>query len=104
MWCSPGDIHLNLSRIHLNLSRKPVRALYLGSYVKEHDDLPTVLKALYTQQAFADFIATNQHARPDALHAAFGDFLKRHAPGEVSGPTQQPGVISDSAPQPRAGL
>ncbi|MAE89711.1 MAG: hypothetical protein CMI67_09000 [Pelagibaca sp.] len=69
-----------------------------------HDDLPTVLKALYTQQAFADFIAANQHARPEALQAAFGDFLKRHAPGDVSGPTQQPGVISDSAPQPRAGL
>ena len=41
---------------------------------------------------------------PEALQAAFGDFLKRHAPGDVSGPTQQPGVISDSAPQPRAGL
>ncbi|MFD1343833.1 hypothetical protein [Litorisediminicola beolgyonensis] len=67
-----------------------------------HDDLRTVLKALYTQQAFADFVADHQGESPERLHAAFGDFIARHAPGDVAQPTQRPGVISSAAPQPQA--
>ncbi|ANT62386.1 hypothetical protein AYJ57_18415 [Salipiger sp. CCB-MM3] len=69
-----------------------------------HDDLPTVLKALYIQQRFTDFIAEHQGAAPATLHAAFGDFLAQHAPADITHPTQRPGVISDRAPQPRAGV
>lgn len=68
----------------------------------KHDDLPTVLKALYTQQKFADFVAENQGADPDALHAAFGAFIAEHAPADRKAPTQRPGVISAEAPQPQA--
>jgi len=66
----------------------------------KHDDLPTVLKALYLQQAFAGFVADHQGKDGAALHAAFGDFISRHDPGNTDGPTQQPGVISGTAPQP----
>ena len=69
-----------------------------------HDDLPTVLKALYLQQAFADFVADNQGRDAAALHAAFGEFVRQHDPANTVEPTQQPGVISGSAPQPQAGV
>ncbi|NIZ13874.1 hypothetical protein [Phaeobacter sp. HF9A] len=67
----------------------------------KYDDLPTVLKSLYTQQRFADFVADNQGKDPEALQAAFGQFLSDVAPGNLAGPTQSPGVISSSAPQPQ---
>ena len=59
--------------------------------------LPTVLKALYLQQAFADFVIDQQGAAPEDLHRAFGDFLTRHRPGDVMAPSQAPGVISSKA-------
>lgn len=65
------------------------------------DDLPSVLKALYLQQAFADFIADNQGSEPAALHSAFAAFIAQHDPGNTSAPTQMPGVISGTAPQPQ---
>lgn len=64
-----------------------------------HDDLPSVLKALYLQQVFAGFVADNQGMDADALHAAFGRFIATHAPDDRIAPTQPPGVISHSAPQ-----
>jgi len=66
----------------------------------KHDDLPTVLKALYLQQAFADFVSENQGKDAAALHSAFGDFIGRHKPADIFEPTQRPGVISGAAPQP----
>ncbi|MEM7317805.1 MAG: hypothetical protein AAF408_02150 [Pseudomonadota bacterium] len=66
-----------------------------------YDDLPSVLKSLYIQQKFSDFVVAQQGSAPDELHAAFGDFLEQHKPEQVSGPTQEPGVISSLArPQP----
>ncbi|WP_138469425.1 hypothetical protein [Poseidonocella sp. HB161398] len=58
------------------------------------DDLPSVLKSLYLQQAFSKFAVETQGASPEELHAAFGRFLDQHAPGDTAGPTQPPGVIS----------
>ncbi|MGF1551149.1 MAG: hypothetical protein ACFBWO_01445 [Paracoccaceae bacterium] len=60
--------------------------------------LPAVLKALYLQQHFSDFVVAHQGAAPDALHRAFGDFLGAHRPDDLDGPTQAPGVISSRAP------
>ena len=52
-----------------------------------------VLKALYLQQAFTRFAAGQQGADPDKLGAAFRAFLVEHAPDDLDGPTQAPGVI-----------
>jgi len=55
--------------------------------------LPDVLKALYLQQHFTRFAIAQQGASPEALHAAFGEFLATHKPDDVAGPTQPRGVI-----------
>lgn len=60
----------------------------------DHGDLPSVLKSLYLQQHFADFVVDRQGADADMLHAAFGDFLTTHRPDSTMTPTQTPGVIS----------
>lgn len=57
-------------------------------------DLPSVLKALYLQQHFTDFAIAQQGADDEALYASFKDFMDTHKPGDVSGPTQPPGVIA----------
>ena len=63
----------------------------------KYDDLPSVLKALYMQQTFADFAIAQQGASAQDLHASFGAFLDAHKPSDKSGPTQKPGVISSVA-------
>ena len=60
----------------------------------EYDDLPSVLKALYIQQTFAEFAIDHQGADEQKLHAGFGDFLKKHKPENKWSPTQNPGVIA----------
>ncbi|MFG6083093.1 hypothetical protein ACEUZ9_004338 [Paracoccus litorisediminis] len=60
----------------------------------KYDDLPSVLKALYTQQTFSDFIVAHQGADPDKLYADFAAFLTEHKPQDKHAPTQTPGVIS----------
>lgn len=60
----------------------------------KYDDLPSVLKALYIQQSFADFVAMHQGVDDADLHKAFGQFLAAHKPAHVFGPTQPPGEIS----------
>jgi hypothetical protein len=57
-------------------------------------DLPSVLKALYLQQAFARFAARHQLDDANTLHAAFGDFLAATRPGDLTGPTREPGVMA----------
>lgn len=59
----------------------------------KYDDLPSVLKALYLQQKFADFAVDAQGLSDTELHDRFGAFLKEHQPGNREGPTQPPGVI-----------
>jgi hypothetical protein len=55
--------------------------------------LPHVLKGLYLQRAFADFVSDQQNRDPATWGAEFGKFLKTHRPGDLTGPTQRPGVI-----------
>ncbi|MEP5760728.1 MAG: hypothetical protein ABJ327_15745 [Litoreibacter sp.] len=63
------------------------------------DDLPSVLKGLYTQQKFSDFVIDHQGTTAETLHADFGAFLKRHKPDDRNNPTQPPGVISTAMAQ-----
>ncbi|MBX9748853.1 MAG: hypothetical protein K5Q68_04485 [Roseococcus sp.] len=56
-------------------------------------DLPSVLKALYLQQRFTRFAIATQGESPAALYAGFAEFLARHRPGDVTGPTQPRGVV-----------
>lgn len=65
----------------------------------EFDDLPSVLKSIYIQQKFADFVVENQGASPAELHDAFGAFMTEHDPKNTQGPTQKPGVISSARPE-----
>ena len=62
----------------------------------KRSDLPSVLKALYLQQKFADFVIANQGASSADLHKAFGDFIERHKPDDKNEPTQKPGYISSN--------
>jgi hypothetical protein len=55
--------------------------------------LPDVLKSLYLQQRFLDFVIVNQGTDPAALHNAFGRFVAEHAPDNEIEPTQPPGII-----------
>ncbi len=63
----------------------------------EYDDLPSVLKALYIQQTFSNFVVEHQGSSSKKLHADFGKFLGLHKPKDRSGPTQEPGVVSSAA-------
>jgi hypothetical protein len=58
-----------------------------------NSDLKSVLKALYLQRELISFATKNQGAAPDALHAAFGQFLGRVRVDDLSNPTQPAGVI-----------
>ncbi len=59
-------------------------------------DLSSVLKSLYLQRHFADFVGDSQGATPEDLYAAFGQFLETHRPADTRSPTQPPGVIGTS--------
>lgn len=56
-------------------------------------DLPSVLKALYLQRQFIRFMVQQQGVAPEALQAAFADFLARHRPDSTAAPTQSAGTI-----------
>lgn len=56
-------------------------------------DLPSVLKALHVQQRFALLVADLQGMDEDTIHTRFAQFLGETQPADVSGPTQEPGVI-----------
>ncbi|MFC7475739.1 hypothetical protein ACFQS7_15305 [Dankookia sp. GCM10030260] len=55
--------------------------------------LPDVLKSIYLQQRFLEFVIENQGRGPAELHAAFGRFLRDTDPAREAAPTQPPGVI-----------
>lgn len=63
----------------------------------KYGDLPSVLKSLYLQQHFSDFVIDHQGKDAAALHADFGEFLKAHRPADKMAPAQAPGVISIKA-------
>lgn len=64
----------------------------------KHGDLRSVLKSLYLQQKFADFVIANQGATDEDLHAAFAAFVRDHKPDDKTAPTQKPGYISARFP------
>lgn len=74
-------------RFALANGQKPMPAAKYG-------DLPSVLKSLYVQQTFSDFVVEAQGLDDEALHKAFGDYLGTHRPGDKFAPSQKPGVIS----------
>lgn len=53
-------------------------------------DLPSVLKALYLQRRFTRFMVEQQGQPPEALKAAFAEFVAEHRPHDPSAPTQIP--------------
>jgi hypothetical protein len=56
-------------------------------------DLPTVLKALYLQRAFTEFVIDMQGESDKALFDRFGAFIAEKRPDDISSPSQEPGVI-----------
>lgn len=66
----------------------------------EYADLSSVLKSLYLQQKFSQFMIDQQGASDGDLHAAFGRFLEEHQPANKLTPSQPPGVISVTSPEP----
>jgi len=70
--------------------------------------LPDVLKSLYLQQSFLEFVVANQGKDDAALQIAFGEFAAGCRPENEAAPTQRPGVIRVPAetlcwpPQPPA--
>ena len=60
----------------------------------QHGDLPSVLKGIYLQQKFSDFVVENQDADTAELHRKFGEFLKHNDIHNRQSPTQKPGYVS----------
>jgi hypothetical protein len=65
--------------------------------------LPDVLKSLYLQQRFLEFVVAHQGASPADLYAAFGRFVLEQRLQDESGPTQPPGVIRTPPKEPEDG-
>ena len=59
-----------------------------------NSDLRSILKAIYLQQRFTEFVIANQGSSDEALYRQFQAFLKQHRPSDLSGPTQDRGVIA----------
>ncbi len=60
----------------------------------EYADLPSVLKSIYLQQTFAEFVIDAQGKGDADLHDSFGRFIQEHEPGNKMSPSQAPGVVS----------
>ncbi|HBF30004.1 hypothetical protein [Rhizobium sp.] len=58
-----------------------------------NSDLRSVLKSMYLQQNFIDFMGDHQLSSPAELRAAFREFVARTAPDDLDRQTQSPGVI-----------
>ncbi len=59
-------------------------------------DLPAVLKALYLQERFTQFVIDQQGKPDEAVKNAFGQFLAANRPADIDAPTQARGVIRSS--------
>lgn len=55
------------------------------------EPLAEQLKGLYLKQEFTNFVVENQGASPEALKAAFDEFVERAQPSNLAGPTWEPG-------------
>jgi len=56
-------------------------------------DLRSVLKALYLQRVFVDFMIDNQGRSPADLQQSFSRFVQRHKPDSLDAPSQPAGCI-----------
>jgi hypothetical protein len=56
-------------------------------------DLQSILKAVYVQQMYTGFAVENLGKSGEELQEAFDAFCETHAPGQVDGPSQPPGVL-----------
>jgi hypothetical protein len=56
-------------------------------------ELRSILKALYLQRKFIDFMIQNQGCDAATLSHNFADFLTQHQPQSIESPTQLPGCI-----------
>lgn len=56
-------------------------------------DLRSLLKGLYLQRKFIDFMIANQGVSAETLQAEFLQFVHDHQPRSVAAPTQPPGSI-----------
>ena len=72
------------------LYRRVLSLGFLPFPTAPRSDLPSVLKALYLQRRFIRFMVEQQGQSPEALKAAFADFVAEHRPHDPSTPTQKP--------------
>lgn len=72
------------------LYRRVLSLGFLPFPTAPRSDLPSVLKALYLQRRFIRFMVEQQGKSPEALKAAFADFVAEHRPHDPSAPTQKP--------------
>ncbi|MCX5951833.1 MAG: hypothetical protein NT158_11995 [Cyanobacteria bacterium] len=72
------------------LYRRVLSLGFLPFPTAPRSDLPSVLKALYLQRRFIRFMVEQQGQSPEALKAAFADFVAEHRPHDSSAPTQKP--------------
>jgi hypothetical protein len=97
-WLSWGGlilIGLAATILLIVLAYKSVMSAGMKSFpTAPNSDLRSVLKGIYLQQRFVEFVVENQGKNADELHAAFGGFLGKHQPSNLDSPTQTPGVIS----------
>lgn len=97
-WLSWGGlclIGLAATLVLIWMAYKSVMAAGLKPFpTAPNSDLKSVLKAVYLQQRFVDFVIDNQGKDAATLHAAFGAFVEQHKPSSLDEPTQTPGVIS----------
>ena len=56
-------------------------------------DLRSILKGLYLQRKFIDFMIANQGVSAETLQAEFLQFVHDHQPQSLAAPTQPPGSI-----------
>ncbi len=97
-WLSWGGlslIGLAATVLLIWLTYKSVMAAGLKPFpTAPNSDLKSVLKAVYLQQRFVEFVIDHQGKDAEALHAGFGEFLATNKPSDIDAPTQTPGVIS----------
>jgi len=72
------------------LYRRVLSLGFLPFPTAPRSDLPSVLKALYLQRRFIRFMVEQQGQAPEALRAAFADFLAEHRFLNATATTEKP--------------
>jgi hypothetical protein len=100
-WLSPGGV----VRLVLILTTLAIAIIWILRRIVRYgmeafppaprSDLRSVLKALYLQRKFIDFMVANQGCNAQTLQANFTEFLRLHQPQSVDQPAQAPGCIAN---------